>query len=121
MKALRKNYILTVILVLILMLLAGCAGLSVREIQTSREPESIQGVLNYIVQVGLFETQQEALDASSKAKEISKLSVRIMYQPPFYRVMAGSFKDLGEAEIMVEYFRKHGFPDARWVYDNKQQ
>jgi hypothetical protein len=103
------------------MMLIGCAMIPVHEIYKGREPEPLQGVLKYVMQVALYETRQEASKASLAVKEIENSSVNIIYQPPFYRVMAGSFMDRGEADIMVECFRTHGFPNARWVYDTTKK
>lgn len=106
-----------VLLVLLLVFSAGCAMLPVHETGGSWEPAPVQSVLRYVVQVGLYETQEEAVKASSDVKKISDLPVKIVYQSPFYRMTTGSFTNTGEAEKMVELFRNHGFPDARWVYN----
>ncbi len=85
--------------------------------ETTGEVQSMSAEVmrGYRIQVGAYEEKENAERMRDYVQKKMNLPVYLEYQPPFFRVRAGNFKDIHEAEKYVEIFRKNGFNDARWV------
>ncbi len=72
--------------------------------------------ISYRVQIGMFNTMDEAKTFAESARAKTEYPVYLAYKPPFYRVRVGDFNRKGDAEKCVQILRQKGFRDARYVF-----
>jgi len=77
-------------------------------------------VPRYRVQIGMFDTQADAEDMAASVRPKTDHPVYVVYIPPFYRVRIGDFAQVSDAEESVDFLRREGFSDARYVYISAQ-
>jgi hypothetical protein len=74
------------------------------------EPKRVTG---YRVQLGAFIDQRLAASLASRAETDLGKPTYVVFDRPFYRVRAGDFRDLSEAEALKSAAIGKGYQDAR--------
>jgi cell division septation protein DedD len=74
------------------------------------EPKKVTG---YRVQLGAFIDQKLAASLAERAKTDLGSPTYVVFDRPFYRVRAGDFRDLSDAEALKSVAIGKGYQDAR--------
>jgi cell division septation protein DedD len=77
---------------------------------TAAEPKSAAG---YRVQLGAFIDQKLAASLAARAEADLGSPTYVVFDRPFYRVRAGDFRELSEAEALKTVAIGKGYQDAR--------
>jgi hypothetical protein len=74
------------------------------------------------VQIGIVDTQAEADNLAKSVRTKTDYPVYVEYIVPFYRVQVGDFVRKSDAEKCVEFLKKKGYSDSRYIFkiDNSQ-
>ncbi|MFC1693425.1 SPOR domain-containing protein [Candidatus Latescibacterota bacterium] len=76
---------------------------------------SSSDVVEYRIQIDFFDNKDSANRMANRARSRIDLAVDVVYEPPFYRIRAGNFKDRKEAEQYVNILKDKGFKDSRII------
>ncbi len=82
----------------------------------STQVQEINSSTSYRVQIGMFDTMDEAVKMAESARSTIEYPVYLEYIPPFYRVRVGDFERKIDAEECVIFLKQHGFNDSRYVF-----
>jgi cell division septation protein DedD len=109
------NKLFLFLICIICIISVNCGSVKPNIPQPGHEKSS---VAIYRVQVGIFDTQAEANKIAESVRSKTDYRVNVEYKIPFYRVQTGDFVNRSDAEECVNFLKKQGFSDSRYVYIN---
>ena len=89
-------------------------------VSADREPGGVQDVVTYNIQVGLFDSQDEADNIADAARGLVTDTVLVVYKAPFYRVWIKAGLPENEADELTGHLRREGFTDARRIFEEEE-
>ena len=77
----------------------------------------VRSVTGYRVQLGAFIDQKLAEGLAERAEKDLGEATYVVFDRPFFRVRAGDFRDLSEAEALKSVAISRGYQDARIAHE----